>query len=285
MEEQKIVKDVINYLKSFSAFAPVSVVVPCYNNEKTIERAVFSVAGQSWRPEELILIDDNSSDRTLAVINKAKEKIGGDWIRVISLPKNHGPSICRNRGWDESRQKYVAFLDADDFWNKDKIAIQAYYMIKNENIVLNGHKFLYCAENKNYDFSELRFSEITIKEIEKTKWMFRNYYSVPGVMIKKNFPYRFLPFKNYSEDYFLWLSIAFDGFKMTLLDLPLAYGSKRYFWEKGLSKNTWRLEKGEIDNFFRLFKEKKVGFLLAFLAVSWSLLKYLRIVILKTLKG
>lgn len=275
MKDQKTVKDIINYLKNCSTYAPVSVVIPCYNNEDTIKNTILSVANQSWRPKELILIDDASTDETLKVINKARNNIGLDWIRIIDLNKNQGPSIARNKGWDSSTQSYVAFLDADDTWNKDKIAVQIYYMLQNKKIVLSGHKYL-LKKGKDYDFAGLLFSKIKIKEIPARKWLFRNYYSVPGVIIRRQLSYRFPTFKRYCEDYFLWLQIAFDGHKMMLIDLPLAYGAKMYFGEKGLSKNLWKMGLSHFTIFCLLFKQRKISFLKMCLVLCWSLIKYAR---------
>ena len=279
MEEQKIVKDVINYLKSFSAYAPVSAIIPCYNNEGTIKDAILSVTNQSWRPEELIIINDASTDKTLKIINKIKKEIGQNWIKIINLDENHGPSSARNIGWDKAAQPYIAFLDGDDAWNRDKIAIQTYYLLSNKEIDFCGHKYS-LNKTEDRDFSDLLYSEIKIKEIQTKRWLFRNYYSTPGVIIKRQLLYRFPTFKRYCEDYFLWLQIAFDGHKMMLIDLPLAYGAKMYFGEKGLSKNIWKMGSSYLEIFPWLFKQRKISFPMMCLVLSWSFIKYARRVVI-----
>jgi glycosyltransferase involved in cell wall biosynthesis len=96
----------------------VSVVVPAFNAEATINTAVDSVLGQTLRDFELIVIDDGSRDETAAVL----EPYGGA-LRCLRQT-NGGVSRARNHGIAESRGRYVAFLDADDAWVQTKLEKQ-----------------------------------------------------------------------------------------------------------------------------------------------------------------
>ncbi len=80
-------------------FAPVSVIIPCYRATLTIDRAITSVARQSLRPIEIIFVDDGSGDATVDMLYAIQGRYGGDWIKVIPLPVNGGPSVARNIGW------------------------------------------------------------------------------------------------------------------------------------------------------------------------------------------
>lgn len=88
-----------------------SVVIPLYNKERHIIKAIKSVLGQSYSDFELLVVDDGSSDGSLA---KA-QSVTDPRIRVIHQ-ENRGESGARNRGISESRGQYIAFLDADDYW-------------------------------------------------------------------------------------------------------------------------------------------------------------------------
>ena len=97
----------------------VTVVVPAYNAAAFVRRAVDSVLAQSAADPELLVVDDGSSDATLQVLAAY-----GGRLRVIAQA-NAGPAAARNRGLAEARGRYVAFLDADDWWLPDKLAQQA----------------------------------------------------------------------------------------------------------------------------------------------------------------
>ncbi|NJL89874.1 MAG: glycosyltransferase [Coleofasciculaceae cyanobacterium SM2_1_6] len=105
----------------------ISVVIPVYNGEKTIQETIESVLAQTFTDFELIIIDDGSSDRTVEIIEEIikksiKENLD-QRIRLYSFT-NKGLSATRNRGIRRSSGDYIAFLDADDLWTPDKLASQ-----------------------------------------------------------------------------------------------------------------------------------------------------------------
>lgn len=89
-----------------------SVVIPLYNKESSIKKTIESVINQSFRDFEIIIVNDASTDNSLKVIESIKD----DRIRVIHK-ENGGVSSARNRGIVEAKGDYIAFLDADDFWD------------------------------------------------------------------------------------------------------------------------------------------------------------------------
>jgi glycosyltransferase involved in cell wall biosynthesis len=96
----------------------VSCIVPVYNGERFVGECVESILRQSYGPIEVIVVDDGSHDGTLGTLRPF-----GDRVRIFQQ-ENQGPSVARNRGVEESRGEYVAFLDADDLWVEDKIESQ-----------------------------------------------------------------------------------------------------------------------------------------------------------------
>jgi glycosyltransferase involved in cell wall biosynthesis len=120
-------------------YADVSVIIPCYCCVETIDRAVASVAKQSTRSKELILVDDGSPDDTLAQLYALQRDYGADWVHVLPLTENQGPATARNRGWDAAIGHYIAFLDADDAWHQDKLKTQWGWMRHHSAVVLSGH--------------------------------------------------------------------------------------------------------------------------------------------------
>ena len=97
----------------------ISVIIPAYNAEKTIKKTVQSVLEQTLADFEVIVINDGSTDQTLGTL----ESIEDSRVHVFTFP-NSGPQKSRNRGIEKAQGKYLAFLDADDLWTKDKLAEQ-----------------------------------------------------------------------------------------------------------------------------------------------------------------
>lgn len=98
----------------------VSVVIPAYNCSATIQEAVATARAQTHRPEEIIVIDDASSDDTL---EKLAQVAGPDLV-VLRNRRNAGGAATRNRGIECARGDVIAFLDADDLWVPDKLEKQ-----------------------------------------------------------------------------------------------------------------------------------------------------------------
>lgn len=106
----------------------VSIVVPVYNAGKYIKQTINMVRRQSFKDWELILVDDCSSDSSVRIINDC---MIDERIKLFRQPKNMGAANARNRGIAEASGSYIAFLDADDIWNTEKLKKQLEFMKKN----------------------------------------------------------------------------------------------------------------------------------------------------------
>lgn len=98
----------------------ISVIIPTYNREQMIGRAIRSVLSQTYEDYEIIVVDDGSTDHTENVV----EQIADERIRYIRLEHNYGAGYARNIGIRESRHDYIAFLDSDDEWKRFKLELQ-----------------------------------------------------------------------------------------------------------------------------------------------------------------
>ncbi len=107
----------------------VSIVVPVYNAANYIENTIKMVVDQTYRDWELILVDDASRDNSVEIIediiSRQKKR-----IRLIKKQVNAGAAEARNTGIDASSGRYIAFLDADDIWMRDKLEKQIAFMEK-----------------------------------------------------------------------------------------------------------------------------------------------------------
>jgi len=97
----------------------ISVIIPVYNNESTIQETIESVLTQSFSDLELIVINDGSQDSTLKIVSSILDPR----LKVFSYP-NAGLAATRNRGISHASGEYISFIDADDLWTPDKLEAQ-----------------------------------------------------------------------------------------------------------------------------------------------------------------
>ena len=129
----------------------VSIIIPTYNHAKFIGKALNSVKNQTYKNWEAIVIDNNSTDET----NKILNNITDTRIKHIKIDNKGVIAKSRNIGINEANGEWIAFLDSDDFWTKDKLEI----CIKNINVNID---FIYhCLEsvndNKKFIFKKKKF--------------------------------------------------------------------------------------------------------------------------------
>ena len=105
----------------------VSIITPTYNCSKFIGATIESVLSQTYKNFEMIIVDDASTDDTESVVKSYKDKR----IKYIKLKTNSGPAVARNTAMEEAKGKYMAFLDSDDLWKKDKLEKQLKFMKEN----------------------------------------------------------------------------------------------------------------------------------------------------------
>ena len=107
----------------------ISVVIPAYNRENTIERCINSVLAQTYDDIEVIVVDDCSSDSTVDIV----ESIQDSRIRLERLDKNAGAAVARNRGTQLATGDYIAYQDSDDYWYPNKLSKQLQYLVNSDS--------------------------------------------------------------------------------------------------------------------------------------------------------
>ena len=105
----------------------VSIIMPSYNTGKFIKETINSVLNQTYNNWELIIVDDCSTDDTEKIVNTIKD----NRIKFLKNNTNSGAAISRNRAIKEAKGKWIAFLDSDDLWKKEKIEKQIRFMKEN----------------------------------------------------------------------------------------------------------------------------------------------------------
>lgn len=122
----------------------VSVIIPVYNCEKFLPHTLTSVLNQSFDNWEAVVVNDASTDDSEKIIRDfaARDKR----IHLINMEKNAGVGACRNKGMAQAAGRYLAFLDADDLWSKEKLARQLDFM-RQKNAGASHTAFAFMSEN------------------------------------------------------------------------------------------------------------------------------------------
>ena len=124
----------------------VDIIMPNYNKCEYLSDAINSVISQSYKNWKLYIIDDHSSDNSSKILKKYRKN---KKVKIFFLNKNKGPSFCRNFGIKKSNSKFIAFLDSDDYWKKNKLKKQINFMIK-KNYPFTFTDYIPIIQTKNY---------------------------------------------------------------------------------------------------------------------------------------
>lgn len=120
----------------------VSIIIPVYRAEQYITEAMDSVRAQTYSAWELILVDDQSPDGSRHIIEEYIARTQDSRIHLLVQPENLGAASARNRGTMEAGGRYIAFLDADDLWEPEKLAHElAYMQERGAAFVFTGYEF------------------------------------------------------------------------------------------------------------------------------------------------
>ena len=104
----------------------VTVIIPVYNGARYLNAALCSIAAQTYRPLEIIIVDDGSTDKSWQLVNAAQERLNLPFS--YHYQSNQGPSVARNQGVTKTNGELIAFLDADDIWLPEKLWRQVAYL-------------------------------------------------------------------------------------------------------------------------------------------------------------
>lgn len=185
----------------------VSIITPVYNNSEFIKQTIESVQKQTYKNWEMIIVDDCSTDRTPELIKKISQK--DDRIKYIKLENNSGAAIARNKALSESRGRFIAYLDADDLWEKNKIQNQIDFML--------AHDYAFvCSNYEKIDINNKIIKQVKIpKEINYKLFLRNTIIQTVGVMIDSRKTGRellIMPNVRRRQDAATWCQLLKSGF-------------------------------------------------------------------------
>lgn len=159
----------------------VSVIIPVFNREKTIERAVRSILMQTYQNVEVIVVDDCSTDRTVALVNK----IDDERVKCVRLDKNCGACRARNVGIAMATGDFVAFQDSDDEWLPNKLEIQV-ESLKNDKVEVNFCAFYRINGRKKVRIPERNFVLPKSHEAISRDLLKENFISTQTILARRD---------------------------------------------------------------------------------------------------
>ena len=181
--------------------ATVSVVTPCYNGAALLPQTLESAVAQTKPPLEILVIDDGSTDDSAAIAESF-----GPPVRVMRQ-ENRGESVARNRGIDEARGDWIAFLDADDLWKPTKLQRQLEVAGPGVTCVHTNFFYFGTAEGRN------DVSKVPPRTRYRVEYVAAsNPFRISSLMVHRSLPIRFPEWTQWAEDliYFLDLSLEAD---------------------------------------------------------------------------
>ena len=195
----------------------VSIITPAYNSGKYIDETIQSVINQTHKNWEMIIVDDCSSDDTQLIVKEYASK--DKRIKLISNKENYGVAISRNIGLKKAKGKYVAFIDSDDLWDKEKLKKQLVFM---EN---NTIYFSFSSYQKFDSNSGKKEKVINVPLVITANEILEN--TIIGcltVMInREKIGDFYMPNLNHMEDNATWYSILKKGYNAYGIQEILAY--------------------------------------------------------------
>ncbi len=243
----------------------VSIITPTYNSAKYIAETIQSVQNQTYSNWEMLIVDDCSTDETLAIV-KEKSEVDSR-IKWFKLDKNSGPGLARNKGIENAKGDFMTFLDADDIWFPTFIE-NSIKTIKEVNIPFVFSSYKRSDEELNFVYSDFIVPQkVNYLDILKT-----NSISCLTAFIdvsqlgKKN-----MPLIKKRQDMGLWLQY--------LKEIPYAYGIQETqaiyrIRKNSLSRNKLALLKYQWEFYY---KYEKLGFFMSiYIMLCWMYNGYVK---------
>ena len=218
----------------------IDIIIPNYNKAKYLNQCLDSILSQTYKNWKIYLVDDNSHDDSTKIF-KRYENI--DNINFFLLKENKGPAFCRNYAIDKSSSEFIAFMDSDDFWPKDKLKKQINEMLKND------YNFTFTDYNFFLNDNEEKIKTVKMPLfLDYKNFILKSSMSTSSIIISRN-SLGNVRFKNVDQEDYL--------FKCDLLKKgETAFNSKDTFVYYRINKNNRSANK--LKNLVSLWKINKI---------------------------
>jgi len=244
----------------------VSIIIPFYQKKLFFKKTINSILKQTYRNYEIILVYDDPNKQDLIFVKKILKKIRKK--KIIVNNKNLGVGYSRNIGIKNCNGKFIAFLDADDIWHKNKLKIQLNFMLKKKyDFSFTAYKII---DEKNKEIQAIKAKDtLTHKDLIESCDIGLSTVILKSKMLKK---YKFPNLKT-KEDYVLWLKLS-KNIELKGLNKILAYWRKL---DNSLSSSTFQKIKNAFLVYYKYlnFNMLKSFFLVLNLSINFVKKRYL----------
>ena len=209
-----------------SSIPIISIVIPTYNHAKFIRKALESVINQTYKNWEAIIIDNNSTDDTNKIINQYDDPR----IKYLKINNNGVIAKSRNLGIKEAKGEWIAFLDSDDWWTKDKLEICFNKIDKNVDFIHHASEYVFKTKSffkkkiiKGRELKKPILNDLLIGSITKGSQI-----SNSSVIVRKNILLKIGCLNENkilvgADDYDTWLRIAHITDQFLYINKKLGY--------------------------------------------------------------
>jgi len=251
----------------------VSVIVPAYNSSCTLRRALDSVYGQSLLPREIIVVDDGSEDweQSRLIATSYPDTIT---IHFIHMDSNQGPSTARNIGISTALGCYLAFLDADDVWYQDKLAIQ-YGLMSSRHLDFSMHRYCHdMTRSRCESGDDGEMPSPSLSSLSSWTPLLRN-DSTNSVMVLRQKMVLYDESLRRGEDFTLYMELlSRPGCRAVYIERALAGGFKSTIGVSGLSGDVKAMHAGRMLALEKLMNEGNISMVQYLFGICTEMMKY-----------
>lgn len=225
----------------------VSIITPAWNSEKYIYETIKSVQLQTYKHWEMLIVDDNSTDNTINIVEKISKF--DPRIKLLKQTENKGPGAARTLAMLSSIGRYIAYLDADDLWYPQKLEKQIKFMQENNySFSCTSYEVIHDSGRSLNKYIHMPF------KLDYIGYLKNNLLQTVSIMVdikQIDKKYLYMPNIRMGEDAATWLQILKAGYNCYGLDEILAMYRRT---PKSLSSNkfksvigTWHMYKDIVN--------------------------------------
>lgn len=239
---------------------PISVVMPVYNREKLVARAINSILNQTYRNFEFIIVDDGSTDNTPSILKSFAQK--DRRVKILTNEKNMGIAYSRQKGLNAARGKYVAIMDSDDFSVPTRLEKSIAFMTDHPEVDAMtgdlGDADEYTPTNEYFDPDKPKYKKLMDPGFYEVELNFYNVFPNVSSMYKRSFVKKhnihYDPDFIAAEDYDFWRQIVMAGGKLASISDLLVYARSHYTnspqYYTALHDNSLKIHRLMLSRFF-----------------------------------